>query len=406
MERIIDSYHTISSAEVQKSREALQMVLSRKDLGFHQIPSRDNLWSEVEKRAQELRSKADDLVVVGIGGSSLGPKALYEIFEDPQSPKKLHFCDNVDALAFEKMWKKLRNPERTAWLFISKSGGTIETLVAADLILQNYEKEKWALNATVISEFRSNPLMDWAQQNKIPALEIPLDVGGRFSVLSAVGMLPMAFLGLPVQKFREGASQAVANLEFNSQLMAHFTASFQRQEWITFFWFYASCFESMGRWLQQLWAESLAKTVDRQGKPAARVSTPMWGIGSSDQHSLLQQLMEGARDKLIVFLRFDPIENAGEVVSKTHFAKQEFFQGHRMGQLIAAQAKGTRQALNEQNVSTLTLQVQDLTPEAIGFQLMSWQLVVAGLGEMININAFDQPGVELGKRLAQTILKS
>lgn len=404
--RILDSTHSISPAELQKSKEALQKVFARKDLGFFQVPDRAHLWSQSQEMAHKLRAQADDLVVVGIGGSSLGPKALYDVLEDPCSEKRLHFCDNVDAIEFDRMWARLPDPGRTAWVFISKSGSTIETLIAADLILQRYEKKKWPLHVAVVSEMKSNTLSDWAKSKNIPCLEIPLDVGGRFSVLTPVGMLPMAFLGLPIEQFQEGAKKALQSSEMISQLMAHFGQSFARQEWITFFWFYASSYQHFGRWLQQLWAESLAKSVDRKGKPAPRVSTPAWGIGSSDQHSLLQQLMEGAKDKLIVFSRFKNVERAGDKVIKSQFLGQEFYESHTMGDLIAAQAQGTRQALNEQKASTLTIEIEDMTPQSLGFQMMTWQLVVAGLGEVLDINAFDQPGVELGKRLAKSILKT
>lgn len=406
MIKIQNSYHSIDEKELQQSQEALKQFLSRTDIGFPQIPDRQHLWDAIRDKAQELHSQADDLVVVGIGGSSLGPKALYEILENPDSDKKLFLCDNVDAVEFEKLWKRLKNPSRTAWVIISKSGGTIETLVAADLIQQKYKSQSWKFIPTVVSETRSNPLTHWAHENNVSVLEIPVDVGGRFSVLTAVGMLPMAFLGFSIEEFQKGARQALKDQELVSRLMTHSMQSFQRQEWITFFMFYASPYQGFGRWLQQLWAESLAKATDRNGGTGPRVSTPMWGIGSIDQHSVLQQLMEGAHDKWIVISRFKTIENAGEPVQKSGFPGQEFFNGHKMGQLIAAQAQGTRQALNDQKVSTLTLEVEDLSPRSLGYQIMLWQLVVAGLGERLNINAFDQPGVELGKRLAKQILKS
>lgn len=406
MIQILDSSFPIDSSQLKKSQEALQQLLSRQDLGFFKVPERAHLWSQSQEKGKELSQKADDLVVVGIGGSSLGPKALYDVLEDPCAEKRLHFCDNVDAVEFERMWSRLIDPSRTAWVFISKSGGTIETLVAADLILQRYEKHKWTFNATVVSENKSNPLTDWAKAKKLSVLEIPLDVGGRFSVLTPVGMLPMAFLGQSVAEFRDGAQQALKDQQLMSQLIAHFAQSFQRQEWITFFFFYSSSYENFGRWIQQLWAESLAKSVDRKNAAAPRVSTPMWGIGSSDQHSVLQQLMEGAKDKLIVFSRFKNVESPKEKVEKSQFPGQEFFNGLTMGHLIAAQAQGTRQALNEQKAPTMSLMVEDQSPKSLGYQMMMWQLVVGGLGEYLNINAFDQPGVELGKRLAKSILKS
>jgi glucose-6-phosphate isomerase len=402
--QIVDALHSIPADEKARCQAALQAVLKRQDIGFHQVPERQELWSAAEKAGQKHRQLSDDLVVVGVGGSSLGPKALYEIFEDPSSDKRILFCDNSDPREFEKTWKRVRHPARTTWTFISKTGSTIETLVVADLVQQKYAQQNIPLQAVVISEDKSNILTDWAKERSVECLEIPVDVGGRFSVLTAVGMFPMAFLGLSLSSFQDGARLALKSTSLITDLMAHAHQSFQRSEWITFFWFYNSCYTSFGRWLQQLWAESLAKTEDRQGKAASRVSTPMWGIGSSDQHSLLQQLMDGAKDKLIIFSRFSEIEKAGEILNSSTFKGQEFFKGRSMGQLIAAQAQGTRQALNEHRASTLTLQVEDLSPKSLGFQMMAWQLVVAALGERLNLNAFDQPGVELGKKLTKRIL--
>ncbi len=407
MIQLVDALHSTSADEKQKCLQALQAVLKRQDLGFYQIPERQELWNAAERAGVKYRELSDDLVIVGIGGSSLGPKALNEIFESQgRDGKKIHFYDSTDALDFERVWGRLRNLSRTTWAFVSKSGSTLETLVAADLVQQRYFHSKNQLHAVVISENRSNPLTDWARDRKVDCLEIPQDVGGRFSVLCAVGMFPMVYLGIPIAGFQEGARKALQSQDLIAQIMAQASQSFQRGEWISFFWFYNTVYASMGRWIQQLWAESLAKTHNRKNQPAPRASTPMWGLGPSDQHSLLQQLMDGAKDKLIFFLRFTDLEKKGEVVQGTHFRGQEFFKGYTMGQLIAAQAQGTRQALNEHGASTVTLQVESSSPQSVGFQLMSWQLVVAGLGERLDLNAFDQPGVELGKRLAKQILQS
>ena len=398
--------HKTDSEKLAKAQSSLQAVKARKDLGFFKITERQELWSEVEKAATWAREKADDLVVVGIGGSSLGPKALEEIFRDSKNLKRIHFCDNVDAVEFQKLKDNLRNLERTVWTFVSKSGSTIETLVTADLVFQEYAQKNLKPQCLVVSEKVKNPLTEWAQARQFTCLEIPVDIGGRYSVFTAVGMLPMAFLGHAPSLFRKGADQALQSDALVSEMMTQVYQSFQRQEWISFFWFYSGLYANMGRWLQQLWAESLAKTVDRAGQPAHRVSTPMWALGSSDQHSLLQQVMDGAKDKFVVFTRFQAVEAKGDQVQKSMFPLQNFFDGHSMGQLLSAQAQGTRAALNEQKVSTLTLMTEGPSAESLGFQMMFWQLVVAGLGEMLNINAFDQPGVELGKRLAKQILKS
>lgn len=405
MIKIVDKKHSTDSGKWDLAKSSLATVLARKDLGFFRITERADLWQATEKAAEWAREKADDLVVVGIGGSSLGPKALEEVFRDPKNAKRIHFCDNVDAVEFQRIKSSIRDFKRTVWTFVSKSGSTIETLVTADLVFQEYAKLGIEPQCLVVSENVKNPLTEWAQARKFTCLEIPVDIGGRYSVFTAVGMLPMAFLGLNLADFRKGAEQAL-KADVVTETMTQVAQSFERQEWISFFWFYSGLYTHMGRWLQQLWAESLAKTTDRSGKPAARVSTPMWALGSSDQHSLLQQVMDGAKDKFVVFSRFQAVEATGEKVPQTMFPIQSFFNGHSMGQLLSAQAQGTRAALNEQKVSTMTLLVEGPHPQSLGFQMMFWQLVVAGLGEMLNINAFDQPGVELGKRLAKQILKS
>lgn len=386
--------------------QGLERVLANSSLGFHQIPQRTDLWNRAQELGSQLNKNFNEMVIVGIGGSSLGPKALSEILGSASKGKKLHFCDNVDPLAFDKLFNSLIDHHKTVWVVISKSGSTIETLVSTDLLFARYQKLNMKPTCVLISEKRKNPLQEWALKNSIQHLEIPEDVGGRYSVLTAVGMLPIAFLGHSVSSLIQGATETLNNRPLVAELSAQFLQSFERQEWISFFWFYGSGFESWGRWLQQLWAESLAKTVDRKNQPATRVSTPMWAIGSSDQHSVLQQVMDGARDKFVVFQRVLEVERAGEKVMTTQFEHQNFFNGHTMGELIRAQAQGTCQALNERQVSTLTIETSGLDGKCLGAQLMLWQLVVASVAEVLDINAFDQPGVELGKRLARQILES
>ncbi len=409
---ILDQKFQTDSKLLAQSKDALSKVLARQDLGFHQVPMRDELWQEISRVAGQIADDVVDMVVVGIGGSSLGPKALYEVFESPTQKRKIYFCDNVDRVEFDRTLARLRDLEKTIWVFTSKSGSTIETLVAADFAHQVYLENKKTLKAIVVTEKRKNPLFDWAQAKAFPILEIPQDVGGRFSVLTAVGMLPMAFLFAEkkslqnIEQFRLGAKQALVDSENITQVTAQFLASFARQEWISFFWFYSSQYAYFGRWLQQLWAESLAKSQNRQGGAPPRVSTPMWALGSCDQHSLLQQVMEGDRDKFVIFTSVKQIESDICGLQETQFPAQQFFLKRSMGQLIKAQSIGTSQALNQQNVSTLRLQILDLSCQSFGYQMMFWQLVVATLGECLDINAFDQPGVELGKRLAREILQS
>lgn len=406
MLKITHKAHPTNNEVFQKAKEALNVLLARKDIGFFDLPKRSYLWDEIEKMSEQLREKCDDLVVVGIGGSSLGARVIQEVFQSPKSKKKLHFCDNVDALEFVKLFDSLSDLKRTGWLFISKSGSTIETLISADYILEIYHQKLSSLPITcVITEKKSNPLYDWARNNQVPILEIPVDVGGRFSVLTAVGMLPAGFLGLNIQQFRQGAICATEKqfeiVDFSTQALM----SFNREEWISLFWFYSSSFRNFGFWLQQLWAESLGKKVNRFGNSAPRVSTPLAAIGACDQHSILQQIMEGAHDKFISFIRVQSAEKGPWDLSSSRFSNNQFFIGKQMGQLLAAEAEATRKALSQEMISNIEISVFDLSPATVGYLFMFWELVVGTIGEALDINAFNQPGVELGKRLAREILK-
>lgn len=396
-----------SKSEVhQKSLAALEALLQRKDLGFFQVPNRTPLWEQAQDKAIELRRQFKNMVVIGIGGSSLGPRAIQEIFLSPEQPHQLYFLDNVDPIDLQRVLKRVGDLEKTCWVIISKSGTTMETLVAAQEVISLYQRKNLPIRKhfRVVTEPVENPLSKWAEVNQVESLELPVDVGGRFSVLTAVGMLPAAFIGLDLEKVRQGAISAIQDLDKVAEMMDQTIQSWQRNEWITFFWFYSSLQKSFGGWVQQLWAESLAKTVDNLGRPAPRVSTPISAIGTCDQHSLLQQVMEGAKDKFVVFVRSPELESSGEKIAKFDFAKLDFMNGHSMGELLAAEAMATQNGLKENSVSTMSIEAGLLTPQSLGYNFMYWELVVAGLGQYLDINAFNQPGVELGKRLARELL--
>ena len=159
-----------------------------------------------------------------------------------------------------------------------------------------------------------------------------------------------------------------------------------------------------GLWTQQLWAESLGKAKTRNGDPAPRASTPLPALGSSDQHSILQQVMEGSRDKFLCFLRVAASEEKSQTLERNLFDCQTLMMGKSMGGLFSAMADATRQALESSGVQSLTLTAESLDERSMGALFMLFEITVATIGEVLGINAFDQPGVELGKRLARDIL--
>ena len=259
--------------------------------------------------------------------------------------------------------------------------------------------------ALVICEKRKNPLFDWATQHQIPCLDIPESVGGRFSVLTSVGMFPAAFIGCKIESFRHSISEVLKNhRSLVEDLVFHSIRSFSRGESITMFWFYSGYMFSFGRWLEQLWAESLGKKNPSTHAPIA--STPVACIGSTDQHSLLQQVMGGPKDKFVWFIRFKQIENRGAKLQKSLFSEQNFLQNKTMGQIFSAQAIATQQAMEQAKVPCLELTVDRLDEFHLGQMFVLFEMVVALIGEYHQINAFDQPGVEKGKKLTLGILKN
>jgi glucose-6-phosphate isomerase len=402
MLEISQKTHKTTDHNLEVCQKALQVFMQRKDIGFPDLPFRMPLWNTSIDLAKKMSSKFKKLVIVGIGGSAVGPQVLCEVFQK----KNIVFLDNVDPAQFQSVLKDITDFEEVAWAFVSKSGSTIETLCTLEYVLQTYKDKGLELpeQSVVISENHnptSNSLVAWAKEFNVPVLEIPKDVGGRYSVLSPVGIFPAAFAGLNVELLRKGAIAALKETSLATHVMAQALQSFERQEWLTLFWFYNSTFRWFGVWLQQLWAESLGKAVNRDGEKALRVSSPLWAVGASDQHSILQQVMEGARDKFVIFFRFESLEIGPSSISHTHFSETAMLKGKSMGELLKAEALATQEALEQNHVSTMTFKTKVLDEGTIGFYFMFFQLVVAGLGEVLRLNAFDQPGVELGKRLAK-----
>jgi glucose-6-phosphate isomerase len=396
---IINASQKTPSDLLEKCLMGLDKVLSEKTLGFTKLPERKYLWDECQKLADSWKGKVDQIVLLGTGGSSMGTQVIMETM----GISNVIFIDNVDPEYFHAQMKKIISISRTAFLVVSKSGTTIETLCSLEMIIQSYKLSEYV---AIISEKRNTALASWALKNYYPHLEIPLDVGGRYSVLSPVGMFPAALVGLDLEKFRKGATDALGKKELVAQLMAQSLMSFERNEWITAFWIYSSRGNYMGRWIQQLWAESLGKEKNKLNEEAPRVSTPIVGLGTVDQHSTLQQMIDGARDKFYWFIRFGTLE-VSSPLEKTHFPETEFLRGRSMGELLGAEAIATQKALEHKGRSALCLKTDSSLgkgsgEEVLGFFLMMMELVVAGIAQQLSINAFDQPGVELGKRLARS----
>ncbi len=392
---------------------AYDQLLQREDVDFFRLHEKGKFWRESTERGKEFREKYDQLVIVGIGGSSLGVRVIDEMLgvkrqlKDFRRHKRLYFLDNVDPIVFLELMSKEIDWSRTGWVLISKSGRTLETLALTNFVSQELLKKgiDLAKKAIVISEEKLNPLNQWANENDVPRLEISENVGGRFSVLTPVGMFPAAFLGLEVESFRQSIPQVLKTYRgLIEELVAQTVTSFSRKEFVTMFWFYSRYMKEFGAWLEQLWAESLAKKITSSGEEGPKVSTPLSCIGTSDQHSLLQQVMEGQKDKFVWFLRFKDVEEIELSLQKNLFSGQDFLKGRSLSELFSSEAIATRQGMEQVGVSCLELVVDKIDEFHLGQMFVLFEMIVGTLGEFYQINAFDQPGVDIGKKLTLKFL--
>lgn len=392
------------SSRREELSKSWNQLMSRGDLGFFQTPSREKIWASSEQRGREIRESYSDLVILGIGGSSLGAKAIQGFLSDQVKADRLHVWDSLDPLVIRQAWSKLENPNKTHFLLISKSGSTLETLSLAQWVSDKLEEKNLSLakQSTAVTELKDNTLKNWADKFSVPVLEVPLDVGGRFSVLTPVALVAAEFMGVDIRQLRQGALNALEDKEFVLRLAEESLASFERKEWITLFWYYSEFFMDLGRWTQQLWAESIAKAKDNLGRDAQRVSSPMVALGPADQHSILQQVMEGARDKWVWIV--EAPEQNSEALQADVFDSRYKLKGLNLDRIHKVQSESIATALDQSGVSVLTLAFSERSAKSLGFYFMSLQLLIGVLGEALNINAFDQPGVELGKVIARDLL--
>ncbi|MBY0451556.1 MAG: glucose-6-phosphate isomerase, partial [Bdellovibrionaceae bacterium] len=280
--------HEMSVQPPASVSDTFDRILADKSIGFTDIPSRAHLRDQSAAALAQLKTQFSQYVVIGIGGSSMGPRTLVEM----SFAKNIYFLDNVDSVEFERVWSEISENvlfkskqealAKTGFIVISKSGTTLEILWNYSALENRFNE--FGLNIVnqsfFITEPVENDLSKLARKFSRPCLEIPVDVGGRFSVLTPVGLVIAGLCGYSMNDLHKGAEMAVLDKKAVTESATLFLESFKRKECITMFWFYNSNYRWFGHWLQQLWAESLGKLQDRAGKPAPGFSTPFIAIGS------------------------------------------------------------------------------------------------------------------------------
>ncbi len=382
------------------SLKAVESVIDQ-DLGWAQLPFENEAIKDSGLWLKKIKKSQTTLAVLGIGGSHLGLEGIYD-FLKPE--KKIVFFSNVDGYAFEKLLNTL-NLKQTHFLAISKSGGTSETLIQLSHIMQvlKSKKMKFRDHISVITEDKVSSLKSISDEWGLNFIPMPKSVGGRFSVLTTVGLAPLMWAGVNVKKLLQGAQDASEMKAEVGMLVDFYLNTFKEEKWISVFWFYCESLKTFRHWVEQLWSESLAKKTTLSGAQAPRVSTPLVCIGANDQHSLLQQFNEGAQDKSFLFIR----NMESEESKKINFIADEsvsLFYKKSVGELLKVQVEATNQVMKHNGNPTQELIILDHSPQSIGALIYFFELLIASIGARLNINAYDQPGVEQVKKIVLTSL--
>jgi glucose-6-phosphate isomerase len=357
--------------------------------------------------AAKLRTKAKHLIVIGIGGSDLGARALIKSLSGNNN---VHFIGaTTDPDALEAELSKL-NLTETAINVVSKSGTTLETLATFSIIQDRLAKiigTKKLRERIVVTTGSSGILFDYAQQEEYTMLHIPEHIGGRFSVFTACGLFPAAFAGLAIEKIIMGA-----NAVFDDAIHASPTRSgpvqFAGMQYLAYadqrlmntaLISYSTPLQTIGEWFRQLWAESLGKSTNRNGGAVDVGLTPLFGIGPSDQHSQLQLYLDGPKSTLVNFLRLENHTHEIKVPAlKLKSAAITQIQGRKLSHLLDIECAATAMALAQNGRMSGTLTLQKCDAEHIGALLAFFMSATVALGELLDINVFDQPAVEAIKK--------
>ena len=374
---------------------------------FHHMPPPPAVMHGVRSQAKALRKEAETLLVVGIGGSSLGARVLCE-----RPGGTVRFLEGVDPLNLSARLAEV--PWNHAALnIVSKSGGTLETLANAALALERLKRaapDRWRHRVVVTASPGEGRLQTWALEEGIPILDIPPGVGGRYSVLTPVGLLPAAFDGIDpaalVTGARAGADkslilQGAANPALTLALALF--SLYSQGKFEVDLWGYGAKCHLLALWLQQLWGESLGRKLG-EGAGAPRVGpSPLVCLGSEGQHSLLQLFVDGPPRRWALLLTAD---SAGPAFS----AKVRSFAGLperalNAGSVQQALWRGTEKALVEASVPTARYHLGAPDASALGEAFFVFMAATIYAAALFEIDPFGQPGVEAGKRFTRAFLE-
>lgn len=395
-------FHGLSWSKLKEQESQISPFLARfseREQGFPQLPKVKSGMLSSLLLAEKVRGHFKDIVVLGIGGSALGVTCLRDALKGPfwnlSGEPRLFVLDNLDTIADVEA---LLDLDKTLFIVITKSGTTPETMAQYFYFKEKVSKD----NFVFITDPEEGELRKIGRALDIPMLDIPQNVGGRFSVLTPVGLFPAALLGIDLEELLRGAEdmeklfrapEMELNLPFQLATV-QYLLDWERGMPMTVMFPYSTRLHTLADWYRQLLAESIGKE--------GRGLTPVSALGVTDQHSQLQLYNEGPTDKLFCFLEVS--KQKSPRIPEIDNAKLSYLSGLRFDELMATELKGTRQAISEYKKPNLTIEVPEVNAYELGQLFMFLECSIAFLGEYYKINAFDQPGVELSKKLTRQLL--
>ena len=383
-------------------------------LGFAKLPYQEDL-SAIQSLAEAVRKEFRDVILVGIGGSDLGTRAVHRALNHQfhnflRRPRLFFLGDTTDPVAINEVLDVV-DLAQAAVIVVSKSGNTVEQMSTfvylRQCLVDRVGAEATASHIIILTDATTGTLRDLVKQEGYRSLTVPDEVGGRFSVLSNVGLFPLAVAGIDIKALLAGAREMDGQDSRSKDSLAFQYAALQYWHYgqghkISVVMPYSYSLREFGFWYRQLWAESLGKKLNLAGKVVNVGPTPIAAVGPTDQHSQAQLYMEGPADKVFTFITVkEPVVN---IELKASFPALEYLKGHTFNEILLAEQQATAYALAEEGRPSCDIVLDTLDAHHLGQLLYFFEMAVSYAGVLFDINTYDQPGVEIGKKYMYGLL--
>lgn len=402
------------AARVSEVAHVLKSRRSAGEVAFLDLPYEKHAVARIKELADEVRAESDTLVVLGIGGSALATKTMIDALGP--ATRRVVVADNVDPCTFGSLLDSL-DLARTTFNVISKSGETAETmaqfLIVRDLLLRTLGAVDYVPRVVITTDADQGALRQIVHDEGFRDLVIPAGVGGRFSVLSSVGLFPAAVAGFKIDDLLAGAAwmdtrcQEPDTWKNPGRILGTllYLADTRHQQRNVVMMPYSDRLRGFASWFCQLWAETLAKAETLEGHAVQVGQTPLAALGATDQHSLLQLLVQGPPDKVVLMIRVE--DHGRELPIASAYSDLDaigYLGGAGLGQLLNREQRGTELGLLKAQRPVLTLSLPQLNAFTIGQLFYLFEVAVIFAAGLYRIDPFNQPGVEESKRLTYGLM--